>query len=371
VVNWSTGTVNITGGEVSANTGYAVFLRQTASVIISVGATVTSANTTGGGGTIFVSDEGTPKLEIRAGTIRNTAGGNTIYNNNNTERVVFNISTTFYTFGGVIAGHGAIRKTNTGRLILTAKNTYTGHTGIEAGTLQVEGAGDIGSTSEVSIGRDATLRFDPGADMIFSKRIWGEGNVEYNGGENKRLFFTADNLYTGTTTVNGGDFHFGNDGETGSVAGNIVLNGGTLWLHRTNNFTYNGAISGTGNIGKTNGNTVTLGGASTFSGFIAIYSGTLALSAGGTIENANVNFGGANAKFDISAGSKKIKGLNSVGFPGEVVLGSSTLTIGTTGQNDGTGTFSGVFSGTGSVVKRGSGTLTINGANTATGNLLL
>ena len=44
------------------------------------------------------------------------------------------------TFGGVISGTGAVQHNGSGTTTLTAANTYTGLTNVNAGTLTVNGS---------------------------------------------------------------------------------------------------------------------------------------------------------------------------------------------------------------------------------------
>jgi len=67
------------------------------------------------------------------------------------------------------------------------------------------------------------------------------------------------------------------------------------------------------------------------------------------------------ATYNIGA-SDTIDGLSG---SGSVTLGANTLTVG--GNNQATSNYSGVMSGTGSLVKTGTGTQTLSGANTYTG----
>ena len=277
-----------------------------------------------------------------------------------------------YTYSGVISGDGRITKQGAGKTILTGANTYTGSTTVSGGTLQLGNGtanGSIDNTSNVVLNNANTiLRFEPGADMTFSRVISGYGKVEFKGGS-KTLYFTADNNYSGTTTIESGYLYLGKGGTTGSVTGNII-NNEYLTFCRSNDYTYSGVISGVGKVDQYSASKLTLNGINTFTGTTSISgSGTLALGTSGSIENSNmVYFWGNNTKFDISAGNKTIKYLQGVLSNTEIILGSSVLTIGTAGQNNGGGTYAGIFSGTGGVTKQGTGTFTINSAaNTATG----
>lgn len=57
------------------------------------------------------------------------------------------------TYKGVLSGGGSLSKTGSGTLILTATNTYTGNTTVNAGTLQVDGS----TASPTTVNNGATL----------------------------------------------------------------------------------------------------------------------------------------------------------------------------------------------------------------------
>jgi autotransporter-associated beta strand protein len=281
-----------------------------------------------------------------------------------------------YIYSKVISGAGTIQQAGGegSKTILTGDNTCTGPVKIITGTLQIgDGtSGSINSTSKVEIGSGKILRFEPGDEMIFNKVISGAGGkVEYKGSTTKKLRFTEDNTYTGTTTIEaGGDFIIGNNTAKGDVKGNII-NNGTLRFYHSGSYTYSGVISGTGDVyqwGDISSSILTLGGVNTYTGK-TYTDGPLVLSATGSIESSSevILTDYAATKFNISAGNKKIKNLNSRYFNAEVILGASILTIGTAGENDGAGDFAGKFTGTGGVIKTGNGTFIMSGANTTTG----
>src|SRR5205085_12420739 len=56
---------------------------------------------------------------------------------------------------------------------------------------------------------------------------------------------TANNTYTGGTTINAGTLQLGNGGTTGSILGNVV-NNGTFAINRSDAYAFSGVISGTG-----------------------------------------------------------------------------------------------------------------------------
>jgi autotransporter-associated beta strand protein len=173
-----------------------------------------------------------------------------------------------------------------------------------------------------------------------------------------------------------GPLVIGNGGTTGSITGNIV-NNSTLFFYRSNAYTHSSVISGTGMVGThlNNTGTITLNGNNTYTGSTRIRGGTLALGASGRIESSSeVNLDEHNRTFSI-LGNKTIKNLRSTyvnDTGGTVSLGGNTLTIGTTGQEDGRGFFTGKFTGTGSVVKTGTGLFSfLSNTSTASGTFTL
>jgi len=118
-------------------------------------------------------------------------------------------------------------KDGAGRLILAKANEYTGDTTVEAGTLQI-GMGDAGSV-------------------------------------------------LGDVIVKGGTLEIGDGGVGGSVGGDIILDaaGTNVVFNRSNSYTYDGIISGDGNLTKNGGGTLTLTGANTYTGLTTVAGGTL------------------------------------------------------------------------------------------------
>ena len=294
-------------------------------------------------------------------TKKGTMGTSVVFNRNNE-----------YTYTGVISGPGTVQLAG-GKTILTGVNTYTGQTGVSYGTLQIGNgiSGSINNTSAVSLYYTTSiLRFEPGTNTTFSKKISGSGGVQYKGGTGKDLTFTADNTYTGSTTIEDGGLHIGNGGTTGAIAGAIVCNKATsiVSFNRSNPYTYGNIISGPGDVGIYGTGAVTFNSPQTYTGLTDVTS-TLILGSNGSIATSSYLF--LSGTFDISAGDKTVKGLQGESWDvGHVILGSKTLTIGTAGQNDGIGIYSGLFSGAGgSVTKTGTGTFTLETPinNSATG----
>ena len=99
------------------------------------------------------------------------------------------------------------------------------------------------------------------------------------------LILSANNSYSGGTTVAGGTLQIGNGGTTGSIAGNVA-NNGTLSFNRSDALTFGGVISGSGQLLQTGAGLLKLtGDSSGFAGSTAVQAGTLSVDGklGGTV----------------------------------------------------------------------------------------
>ncbi|MCV6821519.1 autotransporter-associated beta strand repeat-containing protein [Achromobacter ruhlandii] len=299
---------------------------------------------------------------------------------------------------GVIAGEGSVTKRGAGTLTLTGNNVYTGRTFIEAGTLRV---GDGGTTGAVAgdIANDAALVFERGDAMSYAGVISGSGTVINKG--TGTLTLTGNSTYGGSTRIEAGTLRIGDGGTAGAVAGDIA-NDATLVFERGDAVSYAGVISGVGTVTKKGSNTLTLTGNSTYGGSTRIEAGTLRIGDGGTTgavagdiaNDATLVFerGDAATYAGVISGSGEVtnKGTGTLTLTGNnIYTGLTTVEAGTLRIGDGgnTGSLAGdivnhgilafergddvtygrLVSGTGALVKNGTNTLTLGGANTYSG----
>ncbi len=218
------------------------------------------------------------------------------------------------------------------------------------------------------------------------------------------LVLTADNTYTGGTTIGGGTLQIGNGGTTGSVAGNITDNA-ALVFNRSNSVTYGGIVSGTGTLTQAGTGTTILTGDNTYTGTTTISAGTLQLGNGGTTgsvagnitDNAalvfnrtgSITYGGviSGTGHVTQAGSGLIFTGNNT-YTGGTTISSGTLQIGaggTTGSIVGdianasnlsfnrsdSLTYAGAISGAGDVLQQGTGTTILTGNSTYAGGTFI
>ena len=227
-------------------------------------------------------------------------------------------------FDGVISG-GSLTKTGSGTLVLSGANTYTGGTTIEVGTLQA-GAENVLGTGGVTLAdrRDTTLNLN-GYDQTIGS---------LSGGGRR-----------------GGNVDLGD--------GSAVLTTGTDGTDTT----FSGRISGSGSLVKTGAGIFTLAGANTYQGGTTVNGGTLRAGAENVLGAGQVALANGSI-LDLNNYNYTIDSLADDASGTQVTLGSATLT---TGQDNTDSAYSGVISGSGSLVKIGSGTFTLAGANTYLG----
>ncbi|MCL2167595.1 MAG: autotransporter-associated beta strand repeat-containing protein, partial [Lentimicrobiaceae bacterium] len=100
------------------------------------------------------------------------------------------------------------------------------------------------------------------------------------------LFFTGENTYTGTTTISAGTLSIGYNSTTGRVMGNIV-NNAKLVFHRSNQYIYDGIISGSGQVIKNLSSKIILTGNNTYTGKTTVLLGILQVG-DGVVSTANI-----------------------------------------------------------------------------------
>ncbi|MEN5206643.1 autotransporter outer membrane beta-barrel domain-containing protein [Stenotrophomonas terrae] len=191
--------------------------------------------------------------------------------------LVYNHTAADHTFVPAINGPGAVSVLS-GTTIFANDKAYTGGTTISVGTLQL-GNGGAGGSVVGNITDNGTLAFNRGDVYTFDGVISGTGVVNHLGAGTTIL--TADNTYTGGTTIASGTLQLGNGGAAGSIVGDVT-DSGTLAFNRSDTHTFTGAISGTGKVNQAGTGTTVLTAGSTYSGGTTISAGTLQLGNGGT-----------------------------------------------------------------------------------------
>lgn len=279
---------------------------------------------------------------------------------------------TFETGGYVLSG-GALNYTNTGTGIdvqagaATIDSDITSTTGLlknGSGTLRLTGSNSISGILDV---RRGSLALGAGSLSTVSQLVVQNGTSEVHmdlGGNTLTVTQFILNG-TGTSTIDNGTLSFSGLGRVGS---------GTI----------NAVLDGSGELRKDFSLTTTLNALNTLSGPVNILDGLLRISSSGSLLNTSgitidaggtlsVDGAGGNAVSDTgtidNSGTFVLIGSNetvgSIFGSGNINLNDNTLTTGNASDAE----ISGVISGSGNLTKQGTGTLTLSGANTASGTL--
>jgi len=323
-------------------------------------------------------------------------------------------------YRGVLEGSMSLEKIGSGSLTLSGTNTYTGGTTITAGTLKLTGDGTLG-TGAVTNNAVLELNVAEGEKnftSMVSGTVSGSGQVvksgdgtlklnstlSHSGGltvnDGKLIVATGKNQSTspigsGTVTVESGaviEFQNSNQLGYGNNPNNLVIRG-TLkpanYTHIKNVTLENGTIDteygftsgGTGLDFATRTGVITSSGDSTINSRIHINNGanvTFDVTSGTLTVNGIIKSDGGFTKTGegtltltaantyskgttISAGTLKLTGVGTLGTG--AVTNNAVLEF----AHDSDMTFSNAVSGTGSVIKTGAGTLTINKTSSMNG----
>ena len=233
------------------------------------------------------------------------------------------------TISSIIAGTAGLTKSGTGTLTLASANTYTGGTTINAGILQVMGTGGSGVNS--------SLGAYPAANSA--------GFITFNGGT----------LYSSSGTYKMGSSGNNREGITVNAAGGTLAG--------TNAFTLYGPVIGTGRLTISTSVTNTNAGDT--------HSGGTTVNSGATWSIYSQTFMGNNpASFKsdwliLDSGKLILTTSTTLGANQGITLGAGG---GTCANYSAALTVNGVITGPGSLSQETYNTLTLNGANTHTGN---
>ncbi|ELV9458906.1 fibronectin-binding autotransporter adhesin ShdA [Salmonella enterica] len=214
-------------------------------------------------------------------------------------------------------GGSKLTKQGDGTLILSNTGNDYGDTEIDGGILAVKDAASLG-TGDVTIAENAKLALSQGT---LDNNVTGEGQIVKSGSD--ELIVTGDNNYSGGTTISGGTLTADHADSLGSgdIDNSGVLQVGEGELENT--------LFGSGSLVKTGTGELTLSGDNSYSGGTTITGGTL------TADHAD------------SLGSGDI-------------ANSGVLQVGE-------GELKNTLFGSGSLVKTGTGELTLSGDNSYSG----
>ncbi|MCE9615640.1 MAG: hypothetical protein K8T26_15335 [Lentisphaerae bacterium] len=256
-------------------------------------------------------------------------------------------------FGGTVSqgtGSSKLKVRQNATVEIAAANTLANDIEIDRGAIHVEGGGSVAAgTAWVGNG---TLT-GAAAEFVIT---------DADGGTTVARTMNINDGTAGNRTLGGA-----NSSGVNTFSGNIGRSGGndkTLTLTATGSgvVDYTGSLDGDDNV------LVQGGGVTRFSGSAKSYTGDTVLSASSTLrlngspmlaDTTDVSVG-LGSTFDLNNNDETVQ---SIAGAGNVALGSALLIVDHTSSPS----FTGVMSGTGGFVKKGTGTLTLGGANSYNG----
>ena len=353
------------------------------------------------------------QLTFNGGTLQATAS----FTLNPNRGVTLNEDGTFdvtdanvLTIAGAITGPSSLTKIDTGTLILSGVNTYTGITSLNGGVLTISQDANLGMAPTHPVTNKLTFDFgtleatasftlnpNRGVTLMGTNdtiSVTGANVLTYGGiitgpgsllkGDSGTLILSGVNTYTGITTINAGVLSISQDANLGTppgtpVGNQLTFNGGTLQATASfalnpnrgvtlnaggtfdvtgaNVLTYGGVLTGPGNLTKLGMGTFTLTGANTYTGGTNLNAGILAVNSDANLGTGPLSFNGGILEA-LTAGT----GINSTKAVTLNAGGGTFLADPAT-----TSTLGGPISGVGSLTKAGIGTLVLAGNNTYTG----
>ncbi len=305
------------------------------------------------------------------------------------------------TLGGVLSGTGPLSVIDStggssGVLTLAGDNSYTGGTVVTGTTLSVSQNANLGNvaggltlvggtlrtTASFATARGIVLGAGGGTvaaatgTTLTSTGVISGTSLALNGGE---LVLNGTNTYTGGTALNAGTITVGTNAALGTaalamangttlnvapvtgtgvaLANNVSLAGvGTINANATLTLTLNGIVSGAGSVTKTGAGVLALNGVNSYTGGTALNAGTISVGNNSALGTSTLTMADGTT---LAAGVTGLTTANNI-----VTVGAATINSGATPSAY---TVSGVISGAGSVIKQGTGVLTVSAANSYTG----
>lgn len=222
-----------------------------------------------------------------------------------------------------IIGGGLINKLDTGTLVLSGANTYTGGTRLDGGTLSLGDNSAIGSGSLLTangttldtitavtlanpVNVSGNLTVGGSSALTLNGPVYGAGGLIKNG--NADLVLNGRNLYSGNTVLNAGKLILGSgwalgygalnaadgttlDTNTAVILSNPVNLAGTLYIGGSADLTLSSLISGSGGLVKNGASTLTLSWTNAYAGATTVNAGTLNLTGRLSSSRVSINNG--------------------------------------------------------------------------------
>ena len=405
----SGGTLQIGGGGTSGSIAGNVALSSTAALIFNRSDSLTYSGAISGTGSLTKSGLGTLTLAgastlangsaitINGGALvlsgsatLNTAGSFAYTIDSGTLAMATTAATAGFRFGSVAIGPGGATIRSDVRNDITAVISGTSPTAsLTYGTT----SGTVSSVFMVISGTNTYAggtRIEAGVDMVVdNNNAFGTGTLELAGARirSRQQGSSPPRTLANAVTISADTMFFGASGDPNlTFTGATTLSGGTRTLQVDNVITsgssagqpgviFSNAIGDGGNgygVTKTGAGVMALGGANTYTGLTTLSAGTIQLQHQAALQNSTLALSGTGGVvFDavVAGNAFALGGLSAASASAGLSLQNSAanaiaLTV---GGNNASTAYAGLLTGAGSLVKTGSGTLSLGGANTYAG----
>ena len=372
------GAVTVTGGamklaNVGADTVGAVTVSNATMTLANTGANTLGAVTVNSAGTLLVDSTNTP-ASVTIGTGGTIQVGNADANGSlsgpmtDNGSVIFNRTDAGLTMSGVISGTGSVIQQGTGSTTISAVQSYSGPTLVNAGKLvlaSTTGGSGCVPNSAISVASGAEL--DVNANDASGYAVNNGWNIA---GTVRKLNSQSETLYRPIVMNNGTlssanaveqwNF-FGNYIQTAPGTTNYILGSGMFGLRTATAYfsiatnsalVFSNVVEQNANatltpLNKFGPGTLYLTATNTYTGNTVIGGGTLSLGTSGVITNTPLIALGAGAVFDVSSlptpfvlGQVKAQNLAGAGTVKGSILATNALATLTPGSNNIAGTLS-------------------------------
>ena len=259
---------------------------------------------------------------------------------------------------GAVTGSGGLSKNGSGDLSLLGVNSFSGGFNLNSGKVILTNANAIGSGTIIAAGSttlETSMAQTLGNDLVLNGAVTlrgsddltlngvvsNGGNLVSNGGSLvsngvRTLTLNGANTFVGGVDLQAGTLIIGSDSALGSgvlaaAAGttldsnashqlsNDISLAGNVTVAGSNDLALVGQITGTGGLIKNGGATLTLGGANTFQGHVALNAGTLQVD--GSLGNASIGV----ASGSTLTGSGSLGGAVDIADGGHLQLRSGNV----------------------------------------------
>ena len=319
--------------------------------------TINGSQSVTGGDTVYYKKYVNATLEVGGSSSLTSSA---VTNNGN---LIFSSGSNF-TLNSVISGAGTLIHDGSNVSTLSANNTYTGATYINAGTISATHNNALGTTAgTTTVLSGGALNLSNNVNVGEAINISGTG-VSNNGAVRN---VSDSNTLSGLITLAANSEIQVDSGSTLTMdvaSGNAITGTYNLTIDSVGTSLVADPIAtSTGTLTKTGAGTLTLSGVNTYSGSTTINAGTISIDddsrlgtapGSATAGHLTLNGGTLHSSADFTLNANR-----------GVALGSSH---GTFNVNSGTVlTVAGVIAGSNNLIKLGAGTLLLSGINTYTG----